>query len=752
MISLATIFTTPTPGKAHFVGIGGVGMAGLAYILHRFGWRVSGCDSQTNDNIRWLEELGVAVSIGHSATHCVSFDPATDIVVYTPAVSERSEELQEFKRNGCAIFRRGYVLAELSKHRKLVAVCGSHGKTTTATFLAALLQAAAYPSFAWCIGGSSHTLPHPAGGCPEKEDALIITEADESDGTLAEYSPYVTVITNIDLDHIDHFANEAAFSEVFVRAVAATKGRIIFNADAPRVCQAVAACTSTVPTFSFGTSVTSDFYLNILDTATISPKAEIFYSGEKCELVLANMPGKHNLYNAVAAIAAASSLGVPLGKAASLLGDVARLPARRFEHFEHKAGLFKIISDYAHHPEEIKALISAAMLVPARRRIAVFQPHRYSRTKNFLKEFPAAFVGCDEVIIPPVYSASELMVYGGTHAFLYAEFRRAKEVDPATAVPEPIFAATLDSVLTYLRFIIQKGDLVLLVGAGDIVGLLPQLQELAPINGELIQVGSFCTKGYVGKLTSNLEEFAKAAGQKRVVGNGTNLFISGTGYNGTILHLPKEYSFIKPIGELQLEIGAATPGAMVLNYCKEHQLTGLEFMVGIPGNVGGWLAMNAGTRQGAICDVVKRVRVMDAETGEHQELLVDDLDAGYHCCPGIEGKVVLSCVIELQRGLIEDIERAMEQAKSRRFDFSGLRTEGSVFRNPPNGIAGKLSDEAGCKGLRIGGARVIEQHGNIIAADSTATASDIEALIKRVHESVLEKSGIALDREIVVLG
>ena len=189
-----------------------------------------------------------------------------------------------------------------------------------------------------------------------------------------------------------------------------------------------------------------DFYLNILDTATISPKAEIFYSGEKCELVLANMPGKHNLYNAVAAIAAANSLGVPLGKAASLLGDVARLPARRFEHFEHNAGLFKIISDYAHHPEEIKALISAAKLVPSKRIVAVFQPHRYSRTKNFIEEFPIAFEGCDEVIIPPVYAASESPLCGGTNASLYAAFRKAKELDPATA-PEPIYAAGCPYIL-----------------------------------------------------------------------------------------------------------------------------------------------------------------------------------------------------------------------------------------------------------------------------------------------------------------
>lgn len=750
MISLETIFTSSTPGKAHFVGIGGVGMAGLAYILHRFGWIVSGCDSQANANIRWLEELGVAVSIGHSATHVSSFDSNTDIVIYTPAVSEESEELLAFKQLGVATYRRGRVLAELSKHRRLVAVCGSHGKTTTATYLAALLQAANYPSLAWCIGGSSRTLPHPAGGTPEAPDSLIVTEADESDGTLAEYSPFVTVITNVDLDHIDHFADEAAFVDVFKKAVCATNGYIIYNADASRASKIVAECSCSTEAHGYGVEESADFKLELVDFTTISPVGKISHMGLSYGFTLKNMPGKHNLYNAAAAISAAAALGIKLENASELISLVASLPARRFEHFEHCSNLFKIISDYAHHPEEIKALISAAKLVPARRIVAVFQPHRYSRTKNFIKEFPAAFVGCDEVIIPPVYSASEPPIAGGTSASLYASFRRAKELDPATT-PEPVYAATLNSVLTYLRFTVRKDDLVLLVGAGDIINLLPELQKLEPIQGELVQIGSFGTKGYVKKLTENLDEFINAPAPKCVIGHGTNLFVSGTGYEGTILRLSKEYSFINKLSNTQLEIGAATPSAMVLKYCKEHCLAGIEFMAGIPGNVGGWLAMNAGTRQGAICDVVKSVKIIDPATGEQSELSVEDLNAGYHCCPGLANKLVLSCVIELNASTENEVEAALSQAKSKRFDFSGLRTEGSVFRNPPNLIAGKLSDEAGCKGMRIGGAKVIEQHGNIIATSEGATASDVAALIECVREAVYEKHNVLLDREIVIL-
>ncbi|MBO7298563.1 MAG: UDP-N-acetylmuramate--L-alanine ligase [Kiritimatiellae bacterium] len=751
MIALTSIFTAATPGRAHFVGIGGVGMAGLAYILHRFGWTVSGCDSQENSNIRWLEELGVAVSIGHSATHAESFDPATDIVIYTPAVSEESEELLAFKQLGVAIYRRGRVLAELSKHRKLVAVCGSHGKTTTATYLAALLQAANYPSLAWCIGGSSRTLPHPAGGAPEAQDSLIVTEADESDGTLAEYSPFVTVITNVDLDHIDHFESEAAFANVFTKAVVATQGFVFYNADAARASKIVAECDCSAKVLSYGAEKPADFALKLVDYSSVSPRGEIITANSSACFTLENMPGKHNLYNAAAAIAAASALGVSLNDAATHLSNVASLPARRFEHFEHCTKLFKIISDYAHHPEEIKALISAAKLVPAKRIVAVFQPHRYSRTKNFIKEFPEAFIGCDEVIIPPVYSASEPLICGGTNASLYASFRKAKEADPATT-PEPIFAATLESVLTYLRFTLRKDDLLLLVGAGDIIKLLPELQHLQPIEGELVQLGSYGTKGYVVKLTENIDEFVKAEGPKRVVGHGTNLFVSGTGYEGTILRLPKEYSFIKAISETQLEVGAATPSATVLNYCKEHGLSGLEYMSGIPGNVGGWLAMNAGTRQGAICDVVKSVTVLDPATGAQEELSVEMLAAGYHCCPGLVDKIVLSCVIELCKSTPDAISAEIASAKAKRFDFSGLRTEGSVFRNPPDAIAGKLSDEAGCKGMRIGAVRVIEQHGNIIATESGATASDVAALIQCVREKVYDTHQILLDQEIVMLG
>jgi UDP-N-acetylmuramate--L-alanine ligase/UDP-N-acetylenolpyruvoylglucosamine reductase len=750
VIALDSIFTTATSGKVHFVGVGGVGMAGLAYILHRFGWRVSGCDSQTNANIRWLEGLGVAVSIGHSATHALDLNPATDIVIYTPAVSVDSEELLAFKKLGISIFRRGRVLAELSKHRKLVAVCGSHGKTTTATYLAALLQAANYPSLAWCIGGSSRTLPHPAGGTPEALDSLIITEADESDGTLEEYSPYIIVITNVDLDHIDHFADEAAFAAVFAKAVCATKCCVIYNKDAERASNIVARCNFAGDILSYGTAPTSTIRLELPNETTISPQGKINFGGSLCSFVLNNMPGIHNLYNAAAAISAATALGIPTTKAASIISDVASLPARRFEHFEHCTNLFKIISDYAHHPEEIKALISAAKLVPSKRIVAVFQPHRYSRTKNFIEEFPIAFEGCDEVIIPPVYAASESPLCGGTNASLYAAFRKAKELDPATA-PEPIYAAALEDVLTYLSFTIKEGDLVLLVGAGDIVGILPKLQHLKPVSGEFVQLGTYGTKGFVASLTESLEEFSLDEREKRVAGCCTNMFISGTGFDGTILRLPKEYSFIRELSQSKLEIGAATPGAAVLKYCQEKCLTGLEFMAGIPGNVGGWLAMNAGTRYGAICDVVKSVQVFDPATGKASVFSATELSAGYHCCPGLENKVALSCVVELQISTDEEIAAKLTETKSKRFDFSGLRTEGSVFRNPPNDVAGRLSDEAGCKGMRIGGARVIEQHGNIIATEAGATGSDVAALIECVREAVFEKHGIMLDREIVIV-
>ena len=223
--------------------------------------------------------------------------------------------------------------------------------------------------------------------------------------------------------------------------------------------------------------------------------------------------------------------------------------------------------------------------------------------------------------------------------------------------------------------------MVLLVGAGDIVGILPKLQHLKPVRGEFVQLGTYGTKGFVASLTESLEEFSLDQREKRVAGCCTNMFISGTGFDGTILRLPKEYSFIRELSQSKLEIGAATPGAAVLKYCQEKCLTGLEFMAGIPGNVGGWLAMNAGTRYGAICDVVKSVQVFDPATGKASVFSATELSAGYHCCPGLENKVALSCVVELQISTDEEIAAKLTETKSKRL-LKSLQDTGILDKLP----------------------------------------------------------------------
>ena len=202
---------------------------------------------------------------------------------------------------------------------------------------------------------------------------------------------------------------------------------------------------------------------------------------------------------------------------------------------------------------------------------------------------------------------------------------------------------------------------------------------------------------------------------------------------------------------LSVKIGAATPGAKLFGYCRENGLSGLEFMAGIPGMCGGWLAMNAGTKQGCFCDAVESVTAMKPD-GEIVELSRGDLRASYRECPGLRGMVALSVKLRLTQSTPEAVAAAMDSARAKRFDFGGMRTAGSVFKNPPGDkTAGQILDAAGCKGLRVGGAYVCERHANIIAADVGATASDILALIGIMRKRAFDSSGVELELEVEVV-
>lgn len=756
------------PARAHFVGVGGVGMAGLAWLLHRLGCHVSGCDARPDAaTCRWLRENGVRVLGAHDPAHVASEAP--DLVVRTPAVRDGHPELAAARAAGVPVAARGELLAGLSARFRTLAVCGSHGKTTTSTFLAAILRALAPDETWWCIGGASGAAAVAGGPSPATAAGrpFLVAEADESDGTLALYRPALLVVTNVDLDHVDRFPSVEAFESVFRTAIGRTAGPVVFCADHPRAA-ALAAASGHAPLASFGFSEDAGFRLSgwAPDGAGGQRFRLALPGAERPADVRLPVPGRHNALNAAAAIAAAVLLGFPADAAVRALERAAALPARRFERIGSPRG-FAVVSDYSHHPSEIRALVETARGVPHRRLVGVFQPHRFTRTKTFLADFPAAFAGLDELVLCPVYAASEDERAGGTSADLYAAFRAVARTPGAP--PVPVYARSLDEAADWFRFNLREGDLVLVVGAGDVESLAPRISAMRPAAepapmprlsgyGTAAPVARFVEVGSWDELRAVLAEGRETGVMPAILGAGTNTVVAATGCVRPVVRFRR----VDPAAEIverecdvadavEIDVDAAAPGARLLAECRRRGWSGLEALAGIPGTVGGWLAMNAGTRLGSFCDRVLRVCAMGPD-GRVRTLSREELRPGYRSCPGLDGFVALAVRLRLLRAAPEDVDARMRECAAKRFDFRGLRTCGSVFRNPPPPLppAGKLADDAGCRGLRVGGAFVSDRHANVIAAGPDATASDVLALVDLVRSRVRAATGIDLRPEIRV--
>ena len=400
--------------KIHMIGIGGVGMAALAVLLKARGHDVSGCDLKETPRTRWLESLGVNVLIGHDPSHLLDADE----VIVTPAVADDEPE-RLAARN---VRMRGDVLAEIVSESDSVAVCGSHGKTTTATWTAKLLRALGEdPS--WAIGGETGEFPVAGVG-----RGPLVVEADESDGTLASYRAGLLVVTNCEYDHPDHFKTEADYFACYDAARRQARG--------------------------------------VVESEGLSPVEELLP-------VLEGLPS-HNMRNARAAAEVALRRGHSVAAiAAALPGVVAELPDRRFQFIdpetsrpvkpsESRQPLF--VTDYAHHPTEMACAVDMASRVCRGTLRVLFQPHRYSRTRALLDAFPAAFAKADQVVLCPTYAAFERPVEGGEVADLYAACRGK--------VRDVRLARSCEEAWTHARRSARPGDVTLVLGAGDIVSRL----------------------------------------------------------------------------------------------------------------------------------------------------------------------------------------------------------------------------------------------------------------------------------------
>jgi UDP-N-acetylenolpyruvoylglucosamine reductase len=708
--------------------------------------------------------------------------PDLACVIRTQAVPPGAPEIRRAAEARVPVAARGEVLPLLLRGRPAIAVAGTHGKTTTSSFAAQVLRLGGR-SPTWCVGGTTDALGGVAGG-DGAADAPMVAEADESDGTLALYAPDIAVITNIERDHMEHFGSEDALRGCFRAFARNARRAVVFCADDPG---ASAVCAGMPGAVSFGFSAAASVRGEIIEeTATGTRFRAVIRGGESATVGLP-VPGRHNVLNALAVMAALCEAGMRPDAIAAGLGGVG-LPRRRFERVWCGGGI-EVISDYAHHPSEIAALVRTAARQGGRRILAVFQPHRYTRTLALGAEFPGAFEGVGTVILAPVYAASEAPLPGGTTWDLYARFRAASPWavgpggrQPGSGAPAVVLASdSLAEAWEYVRRELREGDALLVVGAGDVETVALRAAEhlgAGPAEPARVPAGLVspatrvrCNEPLAPRTTlgvggtadvwaevGNREDlralllWARERGMPfRVLGGGSNVLVSDLGARGVTARLAgPQFGAIAARGGLVVA-GAGAPLRRLLDWMEERGLGGLEFLEGIPGTVGGAVRMNAGAAGGQIGDRIEWIRGLNAD-GSECTLAAGDLGLGYRRCEALRGRIVVEAALRPEPVSPEEIRRRRAGLALKREWFRGLRCAGSVFRNPEGDFAGRLIEAAGLKGASVGGARVCAEHANVIAAGAGARASDVRALMELARASVEARFGVRLDSEIVLPG
>ncbi len=446
-LSLVRARLSEPASSVHLVGIGGVGMAGLARLLLHAGHRVSGSEKQPNRLTAWLAEQGVVVHAGHAAAHVSA---GVRLVIRTPAVADDNPELLRAREMAVPVAFRGEALPVVCEPRRLVGVSGTHGKTTTSSMIAGLFRHAGLAP-GWCIGGEAPGLDAVAapGG-----SAWMVCECDESDGTLVHYRPEIGLVTNIEFDHMEHFSGEEEMFACF-QTFARRAGSLVVCADDAR---ALPLAQGHARALTYGFAPGADVRGIVLAENAASIRARVLVAGrEQGELHL-DVGGRHNLVNALGALTAGITAGLDPAALLSFFSTF-RSVARRFQWLV-RTGPVQVVSDYAHHPTEIRTVIEVARRT-GRRLVAVFQPHRYTRTKLLGPEFPPAFEGLDHLVLAPVYAASEPELEGGRSEDLFAAIQARGGLSCE-------LARDLSDAWLRLREKLRPGDLLLVIGAGDV--------------------------------------------------------------------------------------------------------------------------------------------------------------------------------------------------------------------------------------------------------------------------------------------
>jgi UDP-N-acetylmuramate--L-alanine ligase/UDP-N-acetylenolpyruvoylglucosamine reductase len=777
----ALLKTQGPDATVYLVGAAGCGMSGLGHLFLDLGCKVAGSDLVGNETVRRLRERGAEIRAGHSAEHLQETRPF--LVVYSSAIQGDNPELVAAQNLQLPVARRGAVLAALLRRQRGICVAGMHGKTTTTALAAhALEQLQATPSFA--IGAEVPQLaPHARFvNTPDEEGSGVrpyfVAEADESDGTLGDFHPEHAVLLNVDAEHLDHFANLEGVCEAFQRFGAQVSGRLIYCADDEHLTRLFVGNPNAV---SFGFHPQAQYQVEMIEErvthyASRWTRFNLWHSGSLLGEFTTALLGAQNVSNAAAVIALLHQLQFQPDAIARAI-RLFRGAARRLQEL-YRDERCRVFDDYGHHPTEVRATLQALNALGPSRLLVAFQPHRFSRTQKLMAEFAGCFAEADHLWLAEIYPASEPPIPGIDSTALAGAIRQhGLEVE---CVPD------LDQLCAGLRKAMTSGDLVLFLGAGDITeaahAFANQLEQEAAarrqsLASELtrrlspdsivrrdeplakrttLRVGGaadfYVEPASEADLGAVLHFCAEHELPFLMLGRGSNLLIQDRGVRGVVISLAHPQFCRVEVRGNELQCGAGAKLKAVAVEARRHGLSGLEFLEGIPGSVGGALRMNAGAMGGSTFEAVESVRFMDFAGCVH-ERSVEQMEVEYRSCPHFRNHIALSAVLKGRPEASEAIAAKMNACSQKRWKSQpAAPSAGCMFKNPASIPAGRLIEELGLKGTRVGGAVISDVHGNFIVNEGGATAEDILELIELVKHRARAACGIELETEVEIIG
>ena len=744
------------------IGVGGMGMAPLAIFLRDKGYRVSGSDDGLTESVRrQLVKAGVEL---HQGT---AFGDSVDCIVHSSAVKSKHPHIVAAQSKDLPIFRRGEMLAMQVADKQLVAIVGSHGKTTTAAMIAWILYHRE-DSVAFVGGGLFEDEKIPPAWSGESD--WVVAEIDESDGSLENFSPHVTLLTNLDWDHADQYPEESDLQNAFRRIFERTKCTVLLPEKFSSMFTSGKSIHPIFKTFGSG----GDFQGKVLQS--IAKKGLLELNGSFTHRIEeVNAYGNFNMENALAAFSVCDSMGIE--PATNCLKEFTGICRR--QSILHDSTDLTVLTDYAHHPTEITSLLQSIRdTYSDRKLVVVFQPHRFTRTRQFKKAFAEELSVSDRLVILPVYSAGEGYDEEGTSDTLKPFLRKTAEF--LTWMPG---RSWLDKFYNSL----EPRTIVLFVGAGSVEKTAPVFsaicnhqdsvpkQWLGYLQNQIspdtrlstheklqkkttMRIGGdarfFAEPASVDDLQRVLESAAIFGFHHFLLGRGSNLIVADSGFDGLVLRLNHPYwKRITPTADGKLELGSGARLTEVSKKASRLGMGGFEFLEGIPGTIGGAIAMNAGAMGSWIFDLVESVTVLNKQ-GNVETFYRSQLKFGYRCCIGIKEMTILRVTLVPAR--YEDpqtiLSRMNHFASRRKATQPRESSAGCIFRNPDGFFAGELIDKTGLKGLRIGDAEVSTVHGNFLVNKGKAGYKDVIELVRQVRNRVKKAHNLELMPEVQLLG